>query len=258
MLPQPLIPEREHCPLCGKHDCKIDKTGHHFISGCSREVEGVNGAAMRAQRHANHDHLRQTLYLCCKHAMTYAQEEPAHLFPTADASLRPDLLVSFPIDLENKTFALDVTLVCPFTGAQKGQLALPLSDNQDAKLCDVHARNRAKLKRDKYGQVCKDRGIEFVPFVMYTTGKIHSDAKSFLKKLASHAAEQRKIPEGVLYRYYLKMLSVTLVQRIGYTIRTRAMACTTNNYRVRQFLRNGNERALKHGSTQVSAQSRRD
>ena len=209
---------------------------------------------MKAQRHANHNYLRQALYLCCKHAMTHAQEEPPHLFPTADTALRPDIVVSFPVALETKTFALDVTLVCPFNGAQKGTLTLPLTEQQDAKKCDVQADSRAKLKRDKYGQQCKERNIEFVPFVIYTTGKLHRDAVGFLRKLAQHAAEHRKIPEGVLLRYYMKLLSVTLVQRVGYTIHTRAIACTTRNFRIREVLRNGNELALSVGGSRYSRQ----
>lgn len=252
LLPQPLIDERQRCPLCSKQSSRIDKTGHHFVSGCARDVEGINGAVMKAQRHANHNHLRQALYLCCKHAMTHAQEEPGHLFPGIEKALRPDLVVSFPVKLEMKTFALDVTLVCPFDGSQKGDLKVPTSDQQEVEQCDKQANQKAKAKRDKYGQVCKDRNIEFVPFVFYTTGKLHQEAVKFLRLLATHAAEHRKLSEGTLFRYYLKMLSISLVQRIGYTIQTKAVACTTRNFRIREVLRNGNEQALMVGGSQHS------
>lgn len=252
MLNQPLIHERDHCPLCSKQTNRIDRTGHHFVSGCMREVEGINGTAMKAQRHANHNYIRQALYLCCKHAIAFAQEEPANLFPQIQEELRPDLVTAFKVKDETVTFALDVTLVCPFTGVQSGRLTLPINDNVDANQCDVHADARAQLKRDKYEAHCTARNIRFVPFVVYTTGKIHKSGVKFLKSLAAHAAEQRKIPEGTLLRYYCKMISVCLVQRIGYTIHTRAMACTTRNFRIRDVLRNGNEMALRLGGSQVS------
>ena len=152
----------------------------------------------------------------------------------------------------HSTFALDVTLVCPFDGSQKGDLKVPTSDQQEVEQCDKQANQKAKAKRDKYGQVCKDRNIEFVPFVFYTTGKLHQEAVKFLRLLATHAAEHRKLSEGTLFRYYLKMLSISLVQRIGYTIQTKAVACTTRNFRIREVLRNGNEQALMVGGSQHS------
>ena len=84
---------------------------------------------------------------------------------------------------------------------------------------------------------------------MYTTGKLHSTAYDFLKKLATFAGERRKIPPSVLLRYYLKILSVNLVKRLSFTIRLKADACSSGNIRIREAIRDGNERALRIGGT---------
>ncbi len=49
----------------------------------------------------------------------------------------------------------------------------------------------------------------FVPFVMYSTGRIHKDAMAFLKKLARHAHDVRNIPEATLLKYYINKYIIT-------------------------------------------------
>ena len=84
---------------------------------------------------------------------------------------------------------------------------------------------------------------------MYKTGKLHKDAHKFLKDLAAHASTRRKIPAAVLLRYYLKLLSVNLTRRIGFTISQRAAACVSGSTRLRDAIRDGNERAITIGGT---------
>ena len=50
-----------------------------------------------------------------------------------------------------------------------------------------------------------------------------------------------------LFRYWLKVLSVQLVKRIGYTIHHRAMAMLLGDMNLRAAIRNGNAVALEMG-----------
>ena len=93
MIGVPPINRHDVCPFCAKDGCFIDLTGHHFVSGCMKDVMGSNGKPLKAQRHSNHDFLRTTLYNRCKHAMTRAYEEPAGMFLDAVKKDRPDLSV---------------------------------------------------------------------------------------------------------------------------------------------------------------------
>lgn len=84
---------------------------------------------------------------------------------------------------------------------------------------DHKADDRAEIKYKKYSEQYNDlQGMTFVPFVIYTTGKIHKKAQRFLEKRAEHAAERRFIAPSVLKNYYTKLLSVALIKRIGYVI----------------------------------------
>jgi hypothetical protein len=78
--------------------------------------------------------------------------------------------------------------------------------------------------------------MEFVPFVMYTTGKVHVEGYKFLEKMAA---------------YYLKVLSVCLIKRIGYTIAFRATASFSRNYNIRDTFRQGNALAVEVGGSRV-------
>ena len=250
LLDIPLIREdREHCPFCRKQGFNIDKKGHHFVSGCSRDVVAANGANLKAQRHATHDHVRHALFSCCKHAMTYAMEEPANMFIDADNRTRPDLKVAFSKNMVTTTFALDLTIVSPFEGTGKGDLKVSNPDHPH--LCDVRAVKAAADKTRKYKLPCQQRHIEFVPFVMYTTGKLHDEGYKFLERMAAYAEERRKVPKAILMRYYLKILSVCLIRRIGYTIASRATASFSRNYNVREAYRQGNELAVEVGGSRV-------
>ena len=83
---------------------------------------------------------------------------------------------------------------------------------------------------------------------MYTTGKVHATAKGFLTNLAKHASTRRQVDERILYNYYLKMLSVQLVKRIGYVITSKANALTSKQpSNLHESFRQGNERAYVIG-----------
>ena len=172
------------------------------------------------------------------------------MFLDAEERIRPDLEVEFA-DATSKmtTYALDLTIVCPFTGSQKGSLGLPTQVQTRPQDCDHQADQAAKEKDRKYKDFCKQRNVTFVPFVMYTTGKLHSTAYRFLKSMSTYVGERRKIPPSVLLRYYLKILSVNLIRRIGYTIRVKSDACLSGTLRIREAIRDGNERALQIGGT---------
>ncbi len=131
------------------------------------------------------------------------------------------------------TYAIDLTIVCPFKGSQKGTLSLPDASRNRPQDCDLHAQQAARNKDAKYKDHCKNHNVTFVPFVVYSTGKLHASAYRFLKAMATYAGERRKVPASVLLRYYLKILSVHLTKRIGHTIHQRAIACLSGNIRVR-------------------------
>ena len=65
---------------------------------------------------------------------------------------------------------------------------------------------------------------------MYTTGKLHSIAVKFLELVAEQAADRRHVPPGIIKNYYMKLLSVCLVKRIGFIISTKVNGWQSNNH----------------------------
>ena len=72
-----------------------------------------------------------------------------------------------------------------------------------------------------------------------------------MEKLAEHAAERRFVAPSVLKNYYMKLLSVALVKRIGYVIFTKVCGWQSNNLDPVEAFRFGNERANRIGSTEL-------
>ncbi len=259
----PLIQELDFCPICkfklAGSPCGIDGYGHHFLSGCNTDVKHKDGCGQLAQPHAIHDQLRRVLYQIAKHAMaTKVVQEPRFLLhrPIAKNQVRPDLQVNFPVKMVSKTHALDITLCCPFSGSRSGQLFVnhKVAANGDPiildkKLEDDIANYRKVTKDSKYKQLCNDRSITFVPFVMYSTGRIHKDAMAFLKKLARHAHDARNIPEATLLKYYIKVLNFTLIKEAANTIYIKSLESVSadrfSNVRSKTAIRIGNLQAFE-------------
>ena len=83
---------------------------------------------------------------------------------------------------------------------------------------------------------------------MYSTGKVHETAKNFLGQLAEQAAARRHINASVIKNYFLKQLSVCLVNRTGYVISAKCNGWQSNNLNLVEAYRFGNERANEMGS----------
>lgn len=240
----PYLCTRGQCTFC-KPGVNVDRYGHHFVSSCQRDLENDKGDKQKSQRHAIHDQVNYSLYRITTHAMTHAVKEPYHLFNGSDK--RPDIYVKFGDNVEiNKPYAVDLTIVCPFEGSQSGNLVVPDMPaananadthnrfkakilNKDNKIHNKRADEAKKRKVRDYGELCKNAGMEFVPFVMSSTGKIHAEGISFLKKLATHSAEVRKLSFGTLFRYYKKILSISLIKQVTHTIYNKAIARSSHN-----------------------------
>ena len=79
---------------------------------------------------------------------------------------------------------------------------------------------------------------------------MHHDADLFLDKLADHAAARRHIPPSIIKNYYLKMLSVCLVKRVGHVISSK-MSNFSSAIDVIEAFNSGNERADAIGNTSL-------
>jgi len=239
------------CIYCSRHrkeNNEVDRTGHHFINGCSKDCDDfLQTSKPGAHFHATHNHVRHVLYNCCKHSLSPCREEPKDIFIGVDASRkRPDVITSLSVkSVPYVDYAIDVTIVSPFIGVQSGKLQNPAGANVIEP--DKRANAACKKKNDTYLELCNAKKVKFVPFVMYTTGKLHSGAVKFLELVAEQAADRRHVPPGIIKNYYMKLLSVCLVKRIGFIISTKVNGWQSNNHDLVEVYRFGNERVIEVG-----------
>jgi hypothetical protein len=254
-----------NCPCCRNDHC-VDQYGHHFISGCLNDIKSANGFGQKMQIHAIHDQLRYVLYRITKHANARSVQEPMNLLhnPTSQAEVRPDLLVTLAPTTkysEIRSLAVDLAVVCPFQGSKTGILSVGTNVAPNLvteKHINARATNMRKTKTNKYAPACapknKTTTIQFVPFIINTTGKIDSSGMMFLKMLADHAAETRNAMDPAPFlNYYLKMLSISLMNLLAATIRAKAIAQFSRSIRnTRDNLREGNRAVYSEWITRSS------
>ena len=125
--------------------------------------------------------------------------------------------------IKRRIHALDLAICCPFGGSQSGKLTVDYRMKQGETALPAGfenriANNRKGEKVKKYKRVCTERGVKFVPFIMYSTGKIHKDGMSFLRSLAKYGHEARQISQDTLLKYYIKLLNFALIKQVSYTI----------------------------------------
>ena len=100
------------------------------------------------------------------------------------------------------------------------------------------------MKEKKYKAICKQRNITFIPFIVYSTGKIHKDGMAFLRSLAKHAQDVRQISQDTLVKYYVKCLNFALIKQVSYSIYAKTVESMTVgghvNVRTNKVIRVGN------------------
>ena len=227
---------RSDCPCCKHKNC-VDSKGFHLIT-CKTDAKTKNGFRQGHQIHAVHDQLCYTLYRITKHANSRSLMEPEGWLykPDTNEHVVPDLQVKLSSTTQypsTRTFAVDLSLACPFKGSESGNIAIPAEPKDHEKITgnEIHklALIRKKTKIAKYGPACGTH-TTFVPFIITTTGKIHSDGYKFLELLADHAAETRnELDSTPFFHYYLKLMSVELMKLNAKLLYCKSVAVFSRN-----------------------------
>lgn len=125
---------------------------------------------------------------------------------------RPDITFA-PNTLTSQALHGDVTITHPLAGRNN-----PQCNNQSAALLSKSgwaAENAVSVKNRKYKAACARDDSKFTALVFESSGYMHPDVLRLVKTIADHAAEIRKIPAHVLYRYHINCLSVILHRSVA-------------------------------------------
>ena len=81
----------------------------------------------------------------------------------------------------------------------------------------VQAGKGFEFKVMKYKEICLANRFSFKPIVFESNGYAHPETVKFIRQLASDCAPIRRIPEEVLFKFFMKGLSAVLMMKIlGY------------------------------------------
>jgi hypothetical protein len=161
-------------------------------------------------------------------ASLVTRREELGCFREADpnSNERPDLSVlNFP---EMRKLVIDVQVTCPIPGDKS------LTLNQ-AVIPGRAAKTAYDRKTHKYTALCNTNNLEFLPFIIESTGRLHEKADEFFKKVIAIMSENTAVHQSILSSYWQSRLSMCLQSQISQAIVTRAQhinggRCGQNNY----------------------------
>ena len=116
-----------------------------------------------------------------------------------DNNNKPDIIIINSPFLHNREMVIDVTIAAPVPGDNSQQQL-----SKEAALMPLRAANVAfQKKKQKYDTIAASNDLDFLPFVLESTGKIHPDSLSLLQKLSQASEIFLHIPHKTIYKYWL-------------------------------------------------------
>ncbi len=126
-----------------------------------------------------HDSVRNQLYQLMIQAMAIdVIQEPESMLRIegAEKQVRPDIGATLlSKDMQHVRYAIDVGLTSPFMGSKEGKIEV---DHHPTKPELTHKKRvmaRKQSKTNLYRDACRIKNCIFVPFIMYTTGRIYTE-----------------------------------------------------------------------------------
>ena len=201
-----------------KRQCKckqnIDQYGAHLLIGCCR-----------SDRIWVHNICTQQIQKTLEACDVITKYEPLHIFQSVDGNnnQRPDLCCFNLAGYGSQPVILDTMLTCPYPPSG-GQLTF-LEATKPLRA----AENGENYKNNmhKYKILAPAGGYGFKPLIIETSGTLGKSLEKILEKNIEKAADKRKIPTTILWRYWISALSIVYQ-------RTAASAILQNIYRNRE------------------------
>ena len=100
---------------------------------------------------------------------------------------------------------MDVQITSPIPGSQNGVFS-----DMSTKLSKQTERAASKAfaaKNKKYKQIAADNRLSFLPLIFESPGRPAETTVKFLKSMAKHAAEVKKINVSIVFSYMMTRLS---------------------------------------------------
>jgi hypothetical protein len=126
---------------------------------------------------------------------------------------RPDIVMEY-IDARGTRAKqiIELTVTDTLDGSKSG--IIQLKGNQDTKV-GVNCNRAYKMKMDKYGDKCRENEYEYKVITMETSGLIHPKSLRWIEDISKIASDKKDVPQHIMYKYMLKLISVSFQKAIG-------------------------------------------
>ena len=104
-------------------------------------------------------------------------------------------------------------------------------------------------KVQKYGDLSREAGLNFIPIVIESTGYIHKITQKFFKTVSECAEVVRGISKDILYKYWMTQISITLQKSLVHALRRKVILST--NKKGGPFNETSDEVIIRHDSIHV-------
>jgi len=208
-MPQKFIQEgtKCNCSAIANSTKYVDREGIHFCTGCG----------FGYTRSRTHDLVRDQLCKTLRYCGVNIRVEERNAFRGSDPNngTRPDL-TAFNLAGTNQSHALDVRLTSPVPA--NGAVITLNTARKELTAAD----KAAQAKNKKYAKSASDNNLGFKPIIFEITGAMHREARTLLKTNLMEAAKKKGIVFGVLWKYWVSALMMTMHRSLANGIMTRA------------------------------------
>jgi len=199
---------------------------HPFISlgltcSCGKPMDILGVHTQKCRKYnaltiATHDAIvddLQELYKYCGYHAKKEVHDTLRQFKPDDARIC-DLVISEPA---KKRICIDVRITNPVTS----KIELGTMRGRKIPEAGTAAETNAKQKDLKYKNDIEAIGMEFIPFVLETTGRPSKGAQSLIENLINKKTKESGIPSSVLTTYWARRLGCTLQKMIANAVITK-------------------------------------
>ena len=190
----------------------LDSRGHHLASVCS----------YGGKRIATHDGMKYEFNNILRYCGLHTKMEERGAFQELDPNnnMRPDISVFNPTFTTAPKQLLDIAVTGTLTGFN--------TNGHQLQNIGSSAQHMYNNKINHYAPHVIPNRFSFLPIIFESSGYMHADVKDLLLKVATLASDIKRIPKQVLYKYFLKRLSLCLQCGVAYAINSRILSLNSH------------------------------
>jgi hypothetical protein len=198
-----------------KHE--VDLEGIHFCTGCNLQGVRIN----------THDRVRDLICSIFSYCGIGIRKEQRNAFRSVDpdAGLRSDITLYRLPSRAPGAYHVDIRITSPVPASVHSQLTVSQATQPfragKKSICE---------KKKKYKVLVEQCQMKFIPIVFEISGKMDANFTALLREVLGFASEERQIPLGPLWHYWVSALMVCLQKHLMEGVQTRSFSLNSRGF----------------------------